>query len=388
MNIIVTGGFEANFVVGFAKGLAANGVELSVVSCDATEARLTDAGIPNVNLRRSLDGKRASWIKLANLVRYYVRLIVLLIRHRGATVHFIGIFRDKLILWEGLFLNLCFRLLSGRYVYTVHNVLPHNHEHSRYFRWMYRRIYRVPHVLLVHTERTRRQLVEEFDISKERICLTSIGLNEEMPMTNMTRAEARAQLGFDDYHQPILFFGKIDRYKGLDLLLEAFERLQCPSTRLVIAGSFPSGAYEAAIRTQIAGMSRGKDVHFHDRFIPNEEAEIFFKGCDVLCLPYRQIYQSGLVFLGPRFGIPMVTTDVGELREFMGEALGIVTETNDAAGIAKALTKFLSTSEKFSQAEIFSRGVQYQWPIVCRGLLPLYAGHYKASTPQAAGFGP
>jgi len=132
-------------------------------------------------------------------------------------------------------------------------------------------------------------------------------------------------------------------------------------------------------------MSRGKDVHFHDRFIPNEEAEIFFKGCDVLCLPYRQIYQSGLVFLGPRFGIPMVTTDVGELREFMGEALGIVTETNDTAGIAKALTKFLSTSEKFSQAEIFSRGVQYQWPIVCRGLLPLYAGHYKASTPQAAG---
>jgi glycosyltransferase involved in cell wall biosynthesis len=381
MNIIVTGGFEANFVVGFAKGLAANGVEFTVVSCDATESRLADAGIPNVNLRRSLDGHRPLLAKFKNLFRYYIRLLLLLFSNRGGTVHFIGIFRNKLILWDGLILNLCFRLLAGRYLYTVHNVLPHNRERSRFYRWIYRWIYRIPHILLVHTERGREQLIQEFGVSRDRIHLTSIGLNEEMPVTSLTRSEARHRLGFEGNQQLILFFGKIDHYKGLDLLLTAFESLPFPNTRLIVAGGIRSPEFGKSIRLQLETMSRRAHVHFFERFIPNEEAEVFFKASDVLCLPYRQIYQSGLVFLGPRFGIPMISTDVGALREFIGDTLGLVTRTNNPAGLADALKEFLSAPEKFSSTEILNRGRQFQWANVCRGLVPLY--HRRTRRPSS-----
>ncbi len=374
MNILITNGFEANFTVGFARGLAANGVELCVVSCDETAPRLTAAGIPNLNLRGSLDSNRPFVRKLANLARYYFRLLLLLFRHRGATVHFTGIFRNELILWEGLVLNLCFRLLAGRYLYTVHNVLPHSRGHSRFFRWIYRKIYRVPHLLLVHTRRTRRQLVEEFGVAENRIHLTSLGLNEEMPLTGMTPSEARHRLGFDGDKQFILFFGKIDEYKGLDRLLAAFDGLAYPNTRLVIAGEYRNPAYRAQIYLQLERMSRRKDVHIYERFVPNEEVEVFFKACDVLCLPYRHIYQSGLVFLGPRFGIPMVTTDVGSLGEFVGDGMGMVSRTNDAAGIADALDRFLSAPGRFSRAAIFNHAQKYRWSFVCRELVPLYSG--------------
>ena len=100
---------------------------------------------------------------------------------------------------------------------------------------------------------------------------------------------------------------------------------------------------------------------------------MFFKAGDVLCLPYRHIYQSGLVFLGPRFGIPMVTTDVGSLREFVGEEIGIVTSSNDVTGIADALGQFLSAPDHFSRARILDRAEQYRWDKVCRELVPLYA---------------
>jgi len=374
MNIIITNGFEANFSVGFARGLAANGVELCVVSCDETASRLTAAGIANLNLRGSLAEGRPSWMKLCNLIRYYARLLLLLIRNRGATVHFTGIFRNELILWEGLFLNLCFRLLAGRYLYTVHNILPHSRGQSRFYRWIYRRIYQVPHMLLVHTRLARQQLIVEFGVLEHKIQLTSIGLNEEMPITGMTAAEARDRLGFGEEERCILFFGKIEEYKGLDLLLAAFDRLALAEARLVIAGAFRNSTYRTGILEQLQQMRRRKDVHLHERFIPNEEAEIFFKVCNVICLPYRSIYQSGLLFLGPRFGIPIVTTDVGSLREFVGEGFGIVTQTNDAAGIADALGILLGEPDQFPRAEIANRAQKYKWTNICRELVPLYAG--------------
>jgi len=384
MNIIITGGFEANFSVGFVKGLAANGVDLCVISCNETASRLTTAGIPNLNLRGSLDSNRPFGIKLVNLARYYVRLICLLFRHRGATVHFAGIFRNELILWDGLVLNLCFRLLAGRYLYTVHNVLPHSRAHSGFFRSVYRRIYQVPDLLLVHTRRARQQLIEEFGVAESRIHLTSLGLNEEMPVTGMTSLEARNRLGFDEEKQIILFFGKIDEYKGLDFLLTAFDRLAFPKTRLVIAGEYRNPAYQAQIYLQLERMSRRKEVHIYERFVPNEEVEVFFKACDVLCLPYRHIYQSGLIFLGPRFGVPMVTTDVGSLREFVGDDLGLVSRTNDAAGIADALGAFLAAPDRFSRAVILNHAQKYRWTNVCRELVPLYLGRSHASQGPAA----
>ncbi len=373
MNLLITGGFEPNFTVGFARGLAANGVELCVISCDETASRLTAAGIANVNLRGSLATNRPPWVKLANLVRYYFRLLGFLFRHRGATFHFTGIFRREWILWEGLVLNRCFRLMAGRYLYTVHNVLPHNREHSRFLRWVYRRVYRVPHRLLVHTPRDRQQLITEFGVPPERIQITSIGLNEEMPVSTLTRAEARDRLKLAGPDRVLLFFGKIDEYKGLDLLLSAFEDLDPDGTRLVIAGAFRNPAYRAQILRQWEGMTRRNAVHFHERFIPNEEAEVFFKAADVLCLPYRNIYQSGLVFLGPRFGLPMIVTDVGSLREFVEEDLGLVTRTNDAQGLAEALKTFLAAPDRFSPGAILEHAQKYRWNNVCRELAPLYS---------------
>ncbi|MDB6030409.1 MAG: glycosyl transferase [Verrucomicrobiales bacterium] len=380
MNIIVTGGFEANFTVGFARGLAANGMELCVISCDETAARLTAVGIRNVNLRGSLAENRSSWIKLTNLVSYYARLLWLLFRNRGATIHFTGIFRNHFILWEGLVLNACFRLLAGKYIYTVHNVLPHSRERSPLFRWIYRRIYQLPHVLLVHTQRARQQLVEEFGVAEGRIRLTSIGLNEEMPLTSMSPAEARHRLGFGEQEQLVLFFGKIDEYKGLDLLLAAFDRLNGSSIRLVVAGAFRNQTYRCTILEQLSHLKRRNEICLHERFIPNEEAEVFFKACDVLCLPYRNIYQSGLVFLAPHFGIPMITTDVGSLREFVESDFGIVTRTNDAAGIADAIESFMAAPTLFSRIEILHRAQKYRWASVCRDLVPLYAGASSGSS--------
>jgi len=50
-------------------------------------------------------------------------------------------------------------------------------------------------------------------------------------------------------------------------------------------------------------------------FIPYDETEVYFKSADVFVLPYRHIYQSGVLFLGHGFGVPVLAADVGSLRD-------------------------------------------------------------------------
>ena len=39
-------------------------------------------------------------------------------------------------------------------------------------------------------------------------------------------------------------------------------------------------------------------------FIPDEDTEVYFKAADAVILPYRQIYQSGVLFLDTVLGCP------------------------------------------------------------------------------------
>lgn len=435
MILVVPNGFEANFTVGFARGLAANGLPILVASCPDTHERLRTAGIACVNLFDSPQPGRSAVGKAASLLRYYLRLLGFLLRNRGGVVHFSGMFRNSRVWFEAPFFGCLFRLLSERYIYTVHNVLPHSKDHSRWFRLIYRLVYRFPHVLIAHTPLARRQLIEEFNIPPGKIVLSSIGLNEEMPDTPLNWQEARARLVLlsnrvgrqvpmapsgqgrarcpdraarlsespgslgqralpnpvgtprptrqsittswscasiapDD--ELILFFGKVEPYKGLDTLLDAFDLLSRHQSRLIIAGAFSSPVYRQEMAARIAQSPRHGDIRLYEGHIPNDQVEVFFRSCDVLCMPYRNIYQSGLLFLAPRFGLPMVTTDVGSLRSFVEPDMGVVAETNDARGLAAALDRFFRERHRFTREAIVAHAQRYRWPAICRELLPIY----------------
>lgn len=372
MNVLVEHGYEANYSIGFARGLATNGVTIVVLSSNETEERLTAGGVRNVNIGGRQSENRSVVEKILNLLRYYCKLLFFIFRNRGGTIHFTGNFRDELILFEGLVLNLSFRMLASRYIYTAHNILPHNREHSLFFRWVYRFIYSAPHVIVVHTQKARQVLIEQFSVPEAKIRVMSIGLNEEVPATTLGKQESRTRLGYSEAAKLILFFGRISEYKGLDLLIEAFDNLELPETRLLIAGPFRGSAYRERILAGIAAARRRADIKLDARMIPNEEVAVFFGASDILCLPYRNIYQSGPLFLAMRFGKPVVATNVGSFAEFVTRDIGLVAKSNDHSGISDALREFFTSPGHFSKERILAEAEKYRWDLVCQNLLPLY----------------
>lgn len=372
MNLLIPHGFETNYVVGFARGLAANGVSILVVSDDKLAPLLSTAGIAQINLRGSVDPKRPYWRKAGNLIRYYLNLLWVVFRNRGATIHFCGLLPSRMILLEGLFLPMWFRLWSGRYVHTVHNALPHSRDRSWLFRCAYRWIYLFPSACIAHTVKVARQLELEFAVAPHRIVVISIGLNTEVPATEISQAEARLQLKLPPTEPIALFFGKVEPYKGVDRLAETWEKLQTKPAHLVIVGSCLDARYRKRIRESLGNSFMSASMEWREGFVPNESVATWFRACDVVVLPYRHIYQSGVVFLCLRFGIPIVATNVGSLAEYIDGDAGVIADTEDPAGIAAALDRFFSNATRFRRDVISDRAQKYSWERQCAAIKHLY----------------
>jgi glycosyltransferase involved in cell wall biosynthesis len=151
-----------------------------------------------------------------------------------------------------------------------------------------------------------------------------------------TRETARARLSLDG--EVVVFFGYVRRYKGLDVLLRAWPRVRArrPAT-LVVGGEF----YEDAAPYRELASAAGGSVRLLDRYLGDDEVEALLKAADVVVLPYRSATQSGVTHVAYALGVPVITTDVGGLRETVrpGET-GMVVPPEDPEALAGAIVEF------------------------------------------------
>lgn len=136
------------------------------------------------------------------------------------------------------------------------------------------------------------------------------------------REEASRKLGLDPKRKTILFFGLIRLYKGLDILLEAFEKLP-EDYQLIIAGE-PYGSFDRYQKI-IDRITKPERIHMSLKYIKDSEVSVFFSAADIAVLPYRSATQSGISSVAYHFEVPMIVTDVGGLKETVGDTgTGIV----------------------------------------------------------------
>lgn len=160
------------------------------------------------------------------------------------------------------------------------------------------------------------------------------------PRRNISRMEARQRLGIDPTEPLLLFFGFVRRYKGLRYLLEALARLPRP-IRLLIAGEF--WEEEQAYRDLIRELGLEARVTIHNRYIPNEEVELYFVAADALVLPYLTGSQSAVGMTALQFGLPLIATAVGGLSETLTYVeTGLIVPPGDSVALAAAVEQFFS----------------------------------------------
>jgi len=134
----------------------------------------------------------------------------------------------------------------------------------------------------------------------------------------------------------LVFFGRIEAYKGLGILLSAFSTLRArhADLSLEVHGSGDLAPY--------AGMIRGlPNLRIENRWICDKEIKgIFSKAC-INVAPYQEASQSGTIPIALSCGIPTVCTNVGGLSEQVkDEYTGLLVDPKDAkTGLVKALER-------------------------------------------------
>jgi glycosyltransferase involved in cell wall biosynthesis len=154
---------------------------------------------------------------------------------------------------------------------------------------------------------------------------------------------SKAEFGFADDAEILLFFGYVRKYKGLDVLLRALPliRKERPKAKLLVAGEFYD---EPNLYTSIiAELKLEPHVKLINRFIPNEEVRRFYDVCDVVVQPYRSATQSGILNIAYGFGTPAIVTRVGGLEECMEDGVtGCIAEPDSPESLAQAVHRFFA----------------------------------------------
>ena len=169
----------------------------------------------------------------------------------------------------------------------------------------------------------------------------------------LQRQEALQSIGIKDSSRQtknILFFGLIREYKGLDLLIEAFGKLD-KSYRLIVAGE-PYGSFEK-YRKLIDACPNKENITLNTNYIEDNQVNRYFSSADVCVLPYRSATQSGISSVSYHFEVPMITTNVGGLKETIGDrGTGVIIDNGNPSTIAAAIEDYFSESNAGRREEM------------------------------------
>ena len=191
---------------------------------------------------------------------------------------------------------------------------------GRYLRLLAQRVLGYADAVLVHSDFDREQVLRAFDLAGLPMRIAPHG-----PYDHHEAELAPDRSPSDEDVTRLLFFGTIRPYKGLEHLVEAFDRLadeEASRFRLTIVGETWEGWHHPL---RAAERSRHRDrITVVNRYVTDTEVTRFYADADVVVLPYTRSSASGPLHIAMAHGLPTVLTDVGGLRDAADGYDGVV----------------------------------------------------------------
>lgn len=231
--------------------------------------------------------------------------------------HFDIIFFETLHVW-----NLPIMLFRGRQVKTfqmIHDIIPHTGDkQEKSVILMNKAVCRLADNIVICNNKYGNVLTDSYNVDPSRIIFH------------------RLWRSFPEYVNPryskrVLFFGRINAYKGVDKLLKIIKN--CPDINFDVVGRVDANSDNLVNEIK---MQTNADVT--DRYVTNEELESFFTSCDWVVLPYNSATQSGVIIDSYRYGKPIIAFDVGAISEQVIDGkTGFLVSPEDVEGFSEKL---------------------------------------------------
>jgi glycosyltransferase involved in cell wall biosynthesis len=159
------------------------------------------------------------------------------------------------------------------------------------------------------------------------------------------------------------FFGRLEPYKGLEVLSRAMPRVWAyrPHVLLKVAGSGPS----------VLPLDDHR-VRMERRYLPEAEIEDFFAATSLTVLPYTQASQTGVGSRAVGYGVPVVATNLGGLPELVLDDSYLVNSGDDEA-LANAILRHINDDLDVRRRVLTNVAAPRSWDVASAHSLEMYA---------------
>lgn len=271
------------------------------------------------------------------------------------------------------------RLTGRRLVHTCHNVLPHEdaEKNAPGMRPAFAGIYAAAHRIICHTQYSRQRLQALFGVPAEKIAVIPHGNYLFCAADPPDQRRARAALGLPQDKQIVMHFGALRRYKGIDILLEAFARVRerHSGALLLLAGKpmhMPAGEITQSIRR--LGLER--DVRLFPDYVALDRIGLYFSSADICVYPYREIDMSGSLQLAYAFARPVVASDTGGMAEAVEQGKsGLLVPAREPLFLSEALLALLEDAQRSREMGAYARRMaqeRFSWEAIAARTLEVY----------------
>ncbi len=320
---------------GLCKGLSRAGVNVTLYTCDETAWRSEIFSVKAPY--RGIFGTTPAWLRGLRHLRGTVRAL-LDARLGGTRIAHFHFFHVGPLELFGVLLA---RALGMRVVATAHDVQSFVERLS--VPWMVRSAYRASNRVIAQSTQAEKELTTLLNVPASEI--DAIPHGSYLPFIDSVpvREAARARLGLPEGVPVLLFFGQIKAVKGLDLLIRAMPRVlrRHPGAVLLVAGRVWKDDFRR-YRELIEALGIAENCVLHVRFIPDADVAAYYAAADVVVLPYRRIYQSGVLLMAMSHGKPVVASDLPGMTEVISHgANGYLFAAGDAEALAGTLAEVL-----------------------------------------------
>jgi D-inositol-3-phosphate glycosyltransferase len=337
---------------GLCDGLGEAGIDVVLHTCDKTTLPVT-AKFSTRHSFRGIFSDAPNWIRGLRYISGTIRSVGSAVRERRSICHFHS-FHVGVLQLIGTVLA---RLLLRTVVVTAHDIQSFVASLERPL--VSRLVYLLAARVIVHNEYSRQELGERLGVEVTKIAVIPHGNFVHVIDSIPDQFGSRASLGIPANAKVLLFFGHIKDVKGLDLLIQALPLVlqRHPDAFLVIAGK-PWKSDFSRSELLIDKFKLRQNCLLHIRHIPDEDVPRYYSAGDVVVLPYRRIYQSGVVLMAMNYGKAVLVSDIQGMAEIVRDGeTGFVFRSGDQDDLARRLCHVLENST--SRASVASRGLEY-----------------------------
>jgi len=250
-------------------------------------------------------------------------------------------------------------------VLTAHDLLPREPRRGQ-LRFQ-RRLYDAVDAVVVHSAYGHDLLVGELGVDASKVRVIPHGAfkhltlqTEERPLPSELAA-LRSPV--------VLFFGLLRPYKGLEVLLDAWQGVADAELWIVGRPRMPIEPLRARAPA---------NVRFVSRYVSDAELPAFFRRADVVVLPYsrtERFDQSGVLATALAFGKPTVVSDVGGFGEVAAGGAALLVPPGDSDALRDAVERLLGDPqerERLASGALAAAAGPYSWQAVAGQTLALY----------------